>query len=94
MNAPMPSRLETVPWNLIFNQSFVVAAVVAVEDRLGAVVDDEDVQVAVVIVVKTEQASSHARIGNARGIGDVGKHAVIVLVEVRLVAGSSGPNRW
>ena len=48
-------------------------------------VDDEDVQVAVVIVVKTEQASSLARIGNARGSGDVGKHAVIVLVDVRFV---------
>ena len=85
MNAPMPSRLEVGSLDLDLQPVVVVAAVVAVEDRLGAVVDDEDVQVAVVIVVKTEQASSHASIGNARGIGDVGKHAVIVLVEVRLV---------
>ncbi|MEX2169216.1 MAG: hypothetical protein WD851_07885 [Pirellulales bacterium] len=54
---------------------------------MGAVIDDIDIQVAVVIVVETEQAASLSRIGHAGGTGNVRKHAVVILVDVRLVAG-------
>ena len=62
-----------------------IAAVVSVEDRRGAMVYDEHIWIAVVVVVETEQSSPQLRVGHANGVGDVGKYAVVVPVEVRLV---------
>ena len=65
----------------------VVHGVIAIQDRRRLVVDHDDVEVPVLVVIKMHQPTPLKPVGDARRVGDIGEHAIVVLPEERAVVG-------